>query len=46
MPDFIDAYRDLGTNYKTKGQYEEAMTRYKEVIRIQPDDASPSSHLA
>ena len=26
MPDFIDAYRDLGSIYKTTGQFEEALT--------------------
>ncbi len=39
MPDFVDAYRELGGIYKTTGQYEEALPQYIEVVRIQPDDA-------
>jgi tetratricopeptide (TPR) repeat protein len=39
MPDFMDAYRELGSIFKTTGQYEEALSQYTEVVRIQPDDA-------
>ena len=45
MPDYAEAYYNLGNALKELGRYEEAVSRYEQTLSIRPDYAEAHINL-